>query len=208
MKFDKSDVHLLFAPKPAASTGAAAPPATFASEPPESPPSPAQLTAPASPAHEPGEEPSTKTAAALHQVLKSVVPTLYRKVGQGALSKRERRERLFQLLNWFCQKRGYEFHENVKQPYVFRHAKVEGRLQALVARGSERVVLEVCYELDAAALAKLRNAYLHGKHPLLVWLGAHASATELLARITLLTDCPAGSWLDVVVLDAPVQAPK
>lgn len=215
MKFDKTDVHLLFTSSTTKSEAelresfASAPAATG---PPGLAPLPA-LALPTSPsarlppAGPPGrglEGPHTLVAA-----LKGVSRMLWRKAGlRPGATKREQRIRLLELLAWYCGKNNLAFEENAKQSYLVNRSRVDGRLHACISQGPSQVAVEVCFSLDATALQKLRNAHLQGKAPLMLWVGPPSSTADLLVRVAQTTGNPSTSWLELAVLTELAQSPK
>lgn len=183
MKFTKSEAALLFQPEkqPAASQRGA----TNANVP--------------SDAVSPGSNlPPAHLAAHPAQLLKKIAASLWQKVDSPNLSKKEQRQRMLDLLQWFSLKQGFEFEHSSRQDYRSQGSKVEGRLHARVKRGADIVAIELCFALDETVLIKLFSAHLQGNATLLIWLGAPLDKNVLLARALQLTGRGSITWLGLV----------
>ncbi len=182
MKLPKSDIGLLFS-------------------------TPKSAEAPVALAQAPGPSPAAaaaqdRGASSLVKQLKAAAPHLWRKGEAPRLTKKEQRAEFLRLLSWLCGKRGWQLAEQMKQPYPGKAGMVEGRLQACVSAGDESVALELLFELDAAALLKLKAAHQAGRGALLAWAGPPCSRSELLTRASAQLEGTRVHWLDALPLNA------
>jgi hypothetical protein len=110
--------------------------------------------------------------------------SLWQKVDSNHLTKKETRQRVLALLEWLAKKQGWDFKSNSTQPYLHDHQKIDGRVHAQISSQETTVVVEICFELQDAIIAKLWAATLQQKQVLILWGGSPMGDAALSAKIS------------------------
>lgn len=193
MKFEKSNLHLLFTAPAPLTLGASG-------------------DVSAADVFKKTEAPLTSSAEEgprLVGALKGATKAFWSKLGaEIPRTNAAQRKRILSFVSWYCGKNGWQFEGNPKQPYLSGGVRVEGRLHAIVTSGPHSVAIEICSSITAPTLQKLRNAHISGKAPLLLWVGPPATVSGLLSRVAQSTGIYSTLWLEVASLTDAVQGSK
>lgn len=135
------------------------------------------------------------------QVIRRACPTLWGKLNQRDLTKRELRQRMLELLHWLATKNELSFQAASRLVYSHEGGKVDGRVYARVC-GDASACLELSFHIDSHALSKLKAATENGHAAVLLWAGKVISKRELLDKVAQVLGTNRLQWLNVVMLNS------
>lgn len=127
---------------------------------------------------EPAKKPEPQAKAYLmRSSFKKIAPAIYSKALVPSLSKKEQKQKVFELLEWFAKKQDLVVSRKSAIQYWMDKQKHDGRLEMTLSdtKGAPMLAIEVRWDLDRTTGHKLQAAFASGFKPLLIVLEPVAS---------------------------------
>lgn len=119
---------------------------------------------------EPAKKPEPQAKVyAVRSSFKKIAPAIYSKALIPSLSKKEQKQKVFELLEWFAKKQDLVVSRKSAIQYWMDKQKHDGRLEMVLhdSKGLPMLAIEVRWDLDRTTGHKLQAAFANGFKPLL-----------------------------------------
>jgi hypothetical protein len=158
-------------------------------------------TAGAAPAMQ-GDLSLTKTNLSV-ELVRACCRTLWQRIDQRTLSKKEARQRMLELIEWLSKKQHWNFQSNVLQEYRHLDKKIDGRVHGAITGQGRTVVVELCFDLQDAVIFKLWAAFTQNKQVLLLWGGPPMPDTAFAGKLSAAFRGRPVKWIRFLQLTKP-----